>query len=84
MLQQGIAHEGFAQRVIELAKHADLISDDDTRRALIQWRKWLDMRLGRTDWSIGANGPQLRKENGDLQDSLQNEVTIWRDKIVSL
>lgn len=83
MLQRGHAHEGFAQRVFGLAKFADLVSDGDTRRTLTQWRNWLDAHLGRTDWSIGANGPQMRKEYSDIQDRLQGEITAWRDSIVS-
>jgi hypothetical protein len=84
MLLDGHAHEGFADRVFDLAKYADLISDGDTRRELVQWRNWLEARVGRSDWSIGGDGPRMRKECGVFQDRLQNEITSWRDQLVSL
>lgn len=83
-LEKGQVHQGFADRVLDLAESADLVSDAGTRKALTEWRNWLDAHMGRTDWSIGGQGPQMRKEYIDLKDRFQGEITAWRDRLVSL
>jgi hypothetical protein len=83
-LERGVLHDGFANRVLELAKYADLVADADTRRSLTQWRNWIDDHRGGRPIAIGANGPQMRKEYADFLDRLQREMTAWRDRLVSL
>jgi len=84
MLEEGQVHEGFAQRVFELAKYLDLISGEETRKALTQWRNWLDSHKGTTGWHIGDQGDRMGKEYEVLQERLEGEITTWRERIVAL